>query len=90
MTTKTKVKNGKVALPKSLGAYWQNAEVSVRGYGSNRIVLERHVPKRRDRALTALKAAAGTLKGKIPNPVLWQRKIRKEWERPLPNLKSRS
>ena len=35
--------------------------------------------------LKAWKAAAGILKGRrIPDPVAWQRKIRKEWERKLP------
>lgn len=35
--------------------------------------------------IDAWRAAAGILKGRrIPDPVAWQRKIRKEWERKLP------
>lgn len=78
MTTKTKVENGKITLPKGLGSQWRNAKISVRQYGDDRIVLERSTPQRRERALALLKAAAGVLKGKIPDPVKWQRKIRKE------------
>ena len=43
-------------------------------------------PKSRAGALAALRAMRGVLKGKIPDPVKWQREIRKEWERPLPKL----
>lgn len=42
--------------------------------------------KVRSRAdIHAWRAAAGILKGRrTPDPVAWQRKIRKEWERKLP------
>lgn len=47
-------------------------------------------PKSRAGFLAALEATRGILKGAIPDPVKWQREIRKEWERPLPKLKIRT
>ncbi|MEK7479173.1 MAG: hypothetical protein AAB634_01410 [Patescibacteria group bacterium] len=36
-----------------------------------------------DPGLIAMRRAFGILKGKIKDPVKWQRKIRREWERRL-------
>ncbi|GEM_PF-2737822 len=86
MTNAVKIKNGAIVLPKYLGARWRNAEIAIREYSEDRIVLERVTAARRQQALDALKAAAGILKGKIPDPVAWQRAIRKEWDRKLPSI----
>lgn len=37
-------------------------------------------PKSRAGFLAALEATHGILKGQIPDPVKWQRQIRKEWD----------
>ncbi len=34
-------------------------------------------------ALSLVKNTAGILKGKIPNPLEWQQKIRQDWEREI-------
>ncbi|MEK7560474.1 MAG: hypothetical protein AAB539_00780 [Patescibacteria group bacterium] len=86
MATPLKIKDGKIILPGYIPAPWRNAEIEIHEYNQNRIILERSIPERRKKALASLKAAAGILKGKIPDPVRWQRKIRKEWDRPLPRL----
>ena len=86
MTNAVKIKNGAIVLPKYLGARWRNAEIAIREYSGERIVLERVTAARRQHALDAFKAAAGILKGRIPDPVAWQRAIRKEWNRKLPNI----
>jgi hypothetical protein len=78
--------NGTIVLPTYLKARWRNVGMTIREYGSNRIVLERVSALRKRRALHTLKAAAGILKGKIPDPVKWQRTIRKEWDRSLPSV----
>ena len=86
-TLNIKVKNGKLLLPQPIRAQWKNAEIAIREYGANRMVLERITPEKKEQALKAFRDAAGILKGKISNPVKWQRKIRKEWERKLPPLR---
>ena len=78
-----KVKAGVIILPKQLSALWDDAEILVRNYG-NKIVLEGPAP---DNIIdvVAWKRAAGILKNRrMPDPVIWQRKIRNEWERKLP------
>lgn len=86
MATTMKVKNGKIVLPRHLRPQWNDANLEIREYSANRIVFERIAPEKKQQALAALKAAAGILKGRISDPVAWQRKIRKEWDRPLPRL----
>ncbi len=86
MTTTSKIKNRKIILPASVGARWHNTKIEIHPYGLDRIMLERTSPDKRQHALEALKATAGILKGKIRNPVTWQRTIRKEWDRKLPTL----
>lgn len=81
-----KIKNGNIVLPRNLRSQWKNAEVEIREYDNDRIVLERSTPENRQQRVEAFKRAAGILKGKIPDPVAWQRKIRKEWDRKLPRL----
>ena len=78
-----RVKGGAIILPEQLRALWDNAEILLRNYG-NKIVLEG--PALHSRVdIVAWKRAAGILKNRsMPNPVAWQRKIRKEWERKLP------
>lgn len=79
-----KIKHGSITLPRQLRPLWENSEVAIREYGSNRIVVERVTPKQKRIALDAWRRAAGMLKGRtIPDAVVWQRKIRKEWERKL-------
>ena len=39
-----------------------------------------------DPAIAAIKNAAGILKGKIKDPVKWQRSIRKEWDTRMKKL----
>lgn len=81
-----RAKNGTLVLPKYVGAGWKNAEIAIREYSGDRIVLERMTAERKKKSLRSLKAAAGILKGKIPDPVAWQHKIRKEWDRRLPDI----
>lgn len=81
-----KVKNGTITLPKNLRHNWRSADVVIKEYGNERIVLERITPAKKNQQLEAFKAAAGILKGNTPDPVAWQRKIRKEWERKLPRI----
>lgn len=79
----TKVKNGRILLPRELHKAWQEAEVSVRVL-KNKILIERLKPKAKP-DWEAWKKAKGILKGRrIPDPIIWQRKIRKEWDRTLP------
>lgn len=86
MVTPLKIKDGKIVLPRYIPHPWRNTDVEIREYTRDRIVLERTSRGGREHALNALKAAAGILKGRIPNPVAWQRKIRKEGDRQLPRL----
>ena len=86
MPTTIKVKNGRIILPKDLYARWRNAEIEIREYDHDRIIFERSTPRKREQALEMFKKAAGILKGKILDPVAWQRTIRKEWDRKLPRL----
>ncbi len=86
MTTTIKVKDGKITLPKDIRPQWKDAHLEIREYSGTRMVLERVTSEKKQQALAALKAAAGILKGRITDPVTWQRKIRKEWDRVLPWL----
>lgn len=78
-----KIKRGTIQLPVQLHNRWKDTEVTVHDYG-DKIVMERPTrPQKMD--LKAWEAARGILKRRvIPDPVAWQRKIRKEWERKLP------
>jgi len=83
--TMVKIKNGMVVLPPVHRSSWKNSEIRIRELSSEKIVLERLAPKRKKVNLDEWKRAAGILKHRrIPNPVSWQRKIRKEWERKFP------
>lgn len=74
-----RVRNGTIVLPKRLHRAWANADIVIRDYG-NRIALEGPTTaERRKRAIELWRMAAGILKGrKIPDPVRWQRKIRRK------------
>ena len=80
------MKNGRIVLPQHLQREWKNAEIEIRESSEHRIVIERAVPSKKQEMLDALEATAGILKGRIPDPVAWQRKIRKEWDRKLPRF----
>jgi len=86
MGTQLKIQRGVISLPKELKKDWQEGEIRIREYGHDRIVIERITPTKKGGAAEAWKQAAGILKGRGPNPVAWQRKIRKEWDRKLPRL----
>lgn len=86
MNTILKIKGGAIQLPKELQKTWKESEIRIQEYSSDRIVIERMMPDKKKEMLEAWKKAAGILKGKIPDPVAWQRKIRKEWDRKLPPL----
>lgn len=78
-----KVKRGILALPEELRVAWRDAEIRVREY-PDRIALEGPASARRRINLSQWKKAAGMLRGRrMPDPLRWQRKIRKEWERSL-------
>lgn len=82
MLTKTlQVKNGAIILPQDLKRAWKNHVILIERQG-NKIIIE-GVPAHEKRVdIEAWKKASGIIKHrKIPNPVKWQRQIRKEWER---------
>ena len=86
MSTPLKIQRGAIHLPKELKKDWQESEIQIREYGHDRIVIERTIPAKKRNALEAWKQAAGILKERVPDPISWQRKIRKEWDRKLPRF----
>lgn len=85
MTATVKIKNGTIKLPKELQKIWQDAPISVYTYPGRIILAGPSLsPRPKQEVLKAWKRMAGIWKGKkIPDAVKWQRKIRKEWERPI-------
>lgn len=86
-STALKVQNGVIFLPERLRSAWRDAEIQVTEYG-NKIVLEGPAIESRTKStmmLSQLQKLAGIWKDRVmPDPVEWQREIRKEWDRPLP------
>ncbi len=83
MITTLKVEKGTITLPPRLRRLWQNVEINIRDYG-DKIALE-GPPTKPKVDIAAWKKMSGILKNRrIPDPVVWQRKIRKGWERKLP------
>lgn len=82
-----KVKNGVITLPRELRDDWKDGEARIREYSADRIIIERLTHEKKEQIIEAWKKAQGILKGKIPDPVAWQRHIRREWERKLPKLR---
>lgn len=79
-----KVKHGAITLPHELRQQWEGRELAVREASDERLILERLTPRRKRPNLDAWRRAAGILKHRrLPDPVVWQRKIRREWERRL-------
>ncbi|PIU01737.1 hypothetical protein COT68_01615 [bacterium (Candidatus Torokbacteria) CG09_land_8_20_14_0_10_42_11] len=77
----TTIEKGTVTLPKELWANWQNASVIIQLQSDRKIIIEKN-PAQNNNFLRMWKKAAGILKNrKIPDPLLWQNKIRKEWGR---------
>lgn len=81
MTTKTtKIENGTIVLPRELWSECQESEVLIKPQQKNKLLIEKIIPKKQNVVLM-WKKAAGILKNrKMPNPIAWQNKIRKEWE----------
>lgn len=80
-----KVKHGAIPLPKRLQLRWKGSKINIREHSHDRIIVERIAPE--TLVLKAWQRIRGILRGKIPNPVVWQRKIRKEWDRKLPQFR---
>ncbi|TSC74578.1 MAG: hypothetical protein G01um101433_1047 [Parcubacteria group bacterium Gr01-1014_33] len=79
-----KIKNGKIALPPHIRRMWKDGEIAVKEYGNAIILQKPQKTSDRKELLAILKKTAGIWKDKkIPDPVKWQREIRKEWERKL-------
>lgn len=77
----TTVEKGTITLPKELWANWQDAAIIIQPESNRRIIIEKN-PVQIENLLQMWQKAAGILKNrKIPNPLLWQNKIRKEWEK---------
>ena len=81
MTYKLKVKNNTITLPADLALILKNTRLSVRRH-RNRIVMEAMMPSVQESAAGVMLGMAGMIKGSgLPDAVLWQRKIRQEWDR---------
>ncbi len=81
---KLTVTNGMITLPPRLKRAWEGHDVMLEERDSMLTLIG---IKKNTSAIDmrAWKKAAGMLKGKITDdPVVWQRKIRGEWDRPLP------
>ncbi len=83
-----KVKNGTITLPSKLRKAWESAEVSI-AEDENSVVITRSViSSRSKRGINPWKEVSGMLKGRLSvDPVIWQRKIRKELDRKLPKIR---
>jgi len=82
MTTQTAtIKKGTLVLPQELWINWQETDVIIKPQTETRIMIEK-LPLKKQNMLAMWKKMAGILKNrKLPNPIVWQNQIRKEWER---------
>jgi len=75
------IKNGTLTLPKELWSDWQETSVIVKPQTKMKIILEK-LPKKIQVNIKLWKKMAGILKNReLPDPLIWQNQIRKEWER---------
>jgi hypothetical protein len=84
MVTKEKIQiSGKrLTLPAYLSSLWNDAEVRVVEAGDKLIVERTSGDDREKEVMRRWKKLGGLIKAKkIPDPLLWQKKIRKEWDR---------
>ena len=83
MTTlvKTRIEGRHLTLPPRISRGWADSDVQIHESG-DRLIVEQINAWRQGEALRRWKKLSGMLAGrKIPNPIQWQRSIRKEWER---------
>lgn len=72
-----------IVLPASLRRIWKDGNLKVRA-NRQQIILEGPALTIKKVNLDEWKRAAGILKGrKIIDPVIWQRTVRREWERKI-------